>query len=559
MVAVKLQTFGGILPQVSPRLLPEDAATISENARFDSGQLSAWRAPIAINDHNSAAFVVPSNTKTIYRHRARGGFYWLVWTNEVHAVPSPIAEDPWDRLYWTGDLYPRVSIGTEVTGSVAPGYQPSSVRKLGVDAPLDAPGATITTANTDVTVQAFSRAYVYTWVSGLGEESGPSPASDILDVKSAEVVTLTFSGAIPSNVYNTVGQPAFRRVYRTNVNGEFQFVKDISYSAGSTTDDKLDEDLGEIIPTVLWDAPPDDNAGDHPDGPMRGLTAMPNGILSGFSGRSVFFSETYIPHAFPQSYALTVRSPVVGLASISIGLMVMTTGKPVLMTGSSPSAMTATEIDNNQACVSSRSIADMGSIAIYASPDGLVAAGESGVSLITEGIFSRDQWQALNPSSIHGYHYEGRYIFFWKNGAQSGGYVFDGRSETPRISTLNFYAECGFNDPVDDALYLAVTTEGVTRVSKFDGGTALAYTWQSKEFRTEKPICPSCALIDAESYPVTFTMYVDGVQRHTQSVTSGGMFRLPAGYLGKDFQMKLVGSVDVNQVLVAESPEEFFA
>jgi hypothetical protein len=35
------------------------------------------------------------------------------------------------------------------------------------------------------------------------------------------------------------------------------------------------------------------------------------------------------------------------------------------------------------------------------------------------------------------------------------------------------------------------------------------------------------------------------------------MFRLPAGYLAKEFQIRLAGSNDVNQVLIAESPEEF--
>jgi hypothetical protein len=394
-------------------------------------------------------------------------------------------------------------------------------------------------------------------VSGLGEESAPSPASGIIEVKTGETVTITMTGSVPAHIFNTVSKPALRRIYRTNINGEFQFVKDMAYSATSTTDAILDEDLGEIIPSTNWNPPPDENTGNHPDGPMLGLTSMPNGILAGFSGRSVFFSEAYLPHAFPKSYSLTTKSRVVGLASISIGLMVMTTGKPVLMTGSSPAAMTSTEIDNNQACVSGRSIADMGEVALYASPDGLVAAGENGVNLITEGIFTRDQWQALNPSSIHGYHYEGRYIFFWLNGAQSGGYVFDGRGEYPQISTLNYYAKAGYNDPADDALYLVIETAGVSTVRKFDGGTASPYIWQSKEVRMEKPINPSCAIVDAEAYPITFALYADGVLKHTQSVTSGSLFRLPSGYLSKEFQFRITGSNDVNQVLIAESPEEF--
>ncbi len=557
MAAIKIPTFGGLFPQVSPRLLPDTAATIASNARLDTGRLSSWRAPLIISDHNNAIFAVPGTTKTIFKHRDRqGNGYWLIWNTEVHAVPSPIAEDPWDRLYWTGQTFPRMAIGTEVASSAYPSYQPSSSRKLGVTAPAASPVSALTTDGTDDSTP-LSRSYLYAWVSGLGEEGQPSPASNILEVKSGGTVTLTFAESAPSYIYNTGGQPARRRIYRTNINGEYQFVADIASTATTYADNKLDENLGELVPTAEWDAPPDDNGGDHPDGPMIGLTAMPNGMLAGFSGRSVFFAEQYLPHAWPRAYSLTTKSKVVGLSSISIGLMVMTQGKPVLMTGSAPGGMSAVEIDSNQACVSTRSIADMGEIAIYASPDGLVAAGENGVQLITEGIFTRDQWQALKPESIHGYHYEGRYIFFYDTGTVKGGYVMDGRSQTPELVTLDFHALAGFNDPLDDALYLLVTDVTGTNVRKFDAGALLTYTWQSKELRLEKPINPSCAIVDAEAYPVTFTIYADGVQKYQYAAPNGNMFRLPAGYLAKEFQLRLSGTGAVNAVMVAESPEEF--
>lgn len=557
MVAIKIPTFGGLLPQVSPRLLPDTAATVATNARLDTGRLSSWRNPLVITDHNNVTFAVPGTTKTIYKHRDRqGNGYWLIWNTEVSAVPSPIAEDPFDRLYWSGQNYPRMAIGTEVATSSAPQYQPSASRRLGIPAPATAPSITLTTEGTGDTTP-LSRAYVYTWVSGLGEEGQPSSASNILDVKSGGTVTINFTDTIPSYIYATVSRPAYRRIYRTNINGEYQFVKDVAASTVTATDNILDENLGELIPTADWDAPADDDTSAHPDGPLVGLTAMPNGMLAGFSGRSVFFAEQYLPHAWPKTYSLTTKSKVVGLSSISIGLMVMTQGKPVLMTGGSPAGMAAVEIDSNQACVSARSIADMGEIAIYASPDGLVAAGENGVQLITEGIFTRDQWQALKPESIHGYHYEGRYIFFYDTGTVQGGYVLDGRTETPELVTLDFYAVTGFNDPLDDALYLMVNDVSGTNVRKFDGGTALPYTWQSKELRLEKPINPSCALVDAESYPVTFTLYADGSQKYQYSVPNGNMFRLPAGYLAKEFQLRLSGTALVNAVMVAESPEEF--
>jgi hypothetical protein len=234
----------------------------------------------------------------------------------------------------------------------------------------------------------------------------------------------------------------------------------------------------------------------------------------------------------------------------------MTQGKPYLVTGSSPGSMSVTEIDANQACVSSRSIVDMGDVAIYATPDGLAIAGENGVRLITDSLFSRSQWQALNPSSIHGYEHNGRYVFFWQNGGNSGGYVLNFRGEQPELVTLSFHALAGFTDLLEDELYLVTTVGGTTAVRRFDGGNALGYTWQSKELRLENPINPGVALIDAEAYPITFTLFADGVQRHQQSVASGDMFRLPAGYRAKEFQLRVSGTGAINQIIVAENSEE---
>lgn len=559
MASIKLSTFSGVLPQVSPRLLPNENATVAENVVFNRGRLAPLKAPLNATDHNNVSFTVPTGTKTIYRHRDRqGNGYWLAWSQIVHAVPSPIAEDPWDRLYWTGQTYPRMAVGTEVAVTSSPSYQPSTSRKLGVPAPTTQPTVALTTDGTGEDTPQ-TRAYVFTYVSGLGEESGPSPASAILTAKQGATVTLTFLGTIPSYVYNTGGAPAYRYIYRTNVNGEYQYVGRANAASTTYVDTVLDENLGELIGTELWEPPADEIAADHADGPLLGLTAMPNGILAGYAGRSVFFSEQYLPHAWPKAYSLTTKSRVVGLASISIGLMVITQGKPVLMTGSSPASMTATEIDSDQACVSGRSIVDMGEVAIYASPDGLVAAGERGVNLITEGVFTREQWQALKPENMHACKYEGQYVFFYDTGSTQGGYIFDTRGEVPQISTLNFYATGSYNDPIEDALYLIMVESGVTRVKKFDAGSALTYTWQSKEVRIEDPINPGCALIDAEAYPVTFTLYADGIQKHTQAVTNGEMFRLPAGYRAKEFQFKVTGATEINQIIVAENPEELRA
>jgi len=93
-------------------------------------------------------------------------------------------------------------------------------------------------------------------------------------------------------------------------------------------------------------------------------------------------------------------------------------------------------------------------------------------------------------------------------------------------------------------------------VRKFDAGDPAAFDWQSKELRLEAPINPGCAIVDAEAYPVTFTLYADGVQRHQRVVMDDEMFRLPSGYKAKDFQIRIQGTGLVNAVHVAEDPQE---
>ena len=158
--------------------------------------------------------------------------------------------------------------------------------------------------------------------------------------------------------------------------------------------------LGEEIPTVTNDAPADDDVGNHKDGPLLGLVSMPNGILAGFSGQTVSFSEAFQPHAFPDEYKLTVKSDIVALSPLNTGLLVLTKGKPAIVQGLDPASMSMMEIDSSLSCVSKRSVVDMGEFTVYASPDGLVMATDSGLNLVTDQTFTRDQWQDFGPSSI---------------------------------------------------------------------------------------------------------------------------------------------------------------
>lgn len=558
MAGFKLQTFSGLNKKIGPRLLPEDVAQETTNTFLDRGRLEGL--PADVNDASETgpthpASNISASTSTIFKATDSA---WFTFNNDVDVIKSPIREDSFSRFYFTGfsgsSGFPRmVDAANGISGS---GPYPVTSYRLGLPVPApftSAPSIDNSTADDGATTS--SRAYVYTEITTFGEEGPPSlvASTDIIDAANGSTITLSLPAG-SSGVYTI----AKRRVYRTDLNGVFRFVKDIAgITSGTTTDAVLDASLGEEIESADNLAPPDDVSSDHPDGPMFGITTMPNGITAGFSGNTLLFSEPFLPHSYPRANQLTTASDVVGITSIASGLLVTTKAKPVIVSGTDPRSMASVEIDANLPNTNKRSLVDMGEYAIYSSPDGLVLATNTGVQLITQTIFTRDQWQSYYPENIEAYEYEGKYIGFTWDGSNSGtkkGFLFDPRGQKNAFIDLDFYAQAGFNDRENDELYLVIS--GVLK--KFARSTSpRSYSWKSREFYSNKPMSPGVAKISAESYSdLTFKLYADGSLKHTQTVTNNNIFRLPGGYQAKAFHIVIEGTDAVNEVCVYESPRE---
>ena len=194
---------------------------------------------------------------------------------------------------------------------------------MGVPAPAAAPNLVASSS----LAPNETRAYVYTYVSTFGtvkEESAPSPAATVT-VSTSGGATVTVSGfsAAPTTGYNIT----HRRIYRTITGASqvvYSFVAEIPIATTSYVDSLSVTQLGSELQTLFWTPPP---AG------LKGLVAMPNGILAGFEGNQIYFSEPYYPHAWPDIYALTVDYPIVGLGVYDTTLVVLTTKFPYLISG----------------------------------------------------------------------------------------------------------------------------------------------------------------------------------------------------------------------------------
>lgn len=536
---MKLQhaAFRGELPILDARLLPENNAQTALNLNLKRGTLRPHR-------DTSLADTLPDviNPGNLYRYDVgnEGEGFWFSWgaQYDIDVVRSPIANDDYARVYWTGQGAPKMGSLEQLTDGVGP--YPSLWFDIGVPAPSGMPSTTTPSGRDDVPDTALEVFYIVTFVTAFSEE-GPG------SVPSSKSVRWDDVDGNPDNGHLVVTLPSApggqtnitrKRLYRVESGGQYQLVADLPVADGSFTDKVLSQDLGKPLESTEWGGP-------NPK--MRGIVSLPNGVLAGFFENTLAFSVPYLPHAWPVSYQLAFDSPVVAIAVISSGLLVTTTGQPWLVTGHSPEAMGQMELDVNQPCLSKRSMVDMGGYAIYAGYDGLVAAGGSEAQVITSQVMTREQWQALNPETIHGYRYDGMYLGFYDGGS----FAF-----TPGTG-FEFYdtqASAGYYDVAEDALYLVQGAD----IAQWNKGSPLTYTWRSRlhEFPPGSAGF-TCGKLIAYSYPVTLSVYADGETVLSQEVTSASMFRIPAGYtLSRDWEIEVQGTSEVASIQIATSPGE---
>ena len=337
MAYFKRDRFSGIAPGVSPRLLADQFGQVAENIDFESGRLVA-------TSENSDTYTLQNGARrSIYFYRDTS---WLEWSEDgVSVVPGPIPGDTLDRLYFTGDDYPRIgTVATLVSGSS--GYPVNSYR-LGVPAQSGTPTVVKSgTANADATANDVS--YVYTLVTADGREGPPSSPSAVIELTDGETATISMPASYnPSGSGHNFAAGALKRIYRSNTgstNTQFQFAGEVGYTATSFTDTQDAATLGEVLPSATWIGPPDDSSL-YPDGPLKGLISLAQGTMAGFTGKRFCLSEPFLPHAWPIQYRITTEEDIVAIASTANGVAALTDGQPYFITGTEPSAMTAVRID----------------------------------------------------------------------------------------------------------------------------------------------------------------------------------------------------------------------
>ena len=421
-----------------------------------------------------------------------------------------------------------------------------------------------------------TRGYCYTYVTTYGEEGPPSPVSALIDTNpsaspSATLTGLPKSATIPGGYANITKFNLYRSNAGTS-SAAFQFVAQVTIGAATDTynDTVAASALGEVLPSENWDAPPTN---------LIGLCMGGNGIAAGFTkatgdGTSeLYFSEPYLPHAWPVQYKKSTGTKVVAMIPFGGNAWgVLTTNYPYVAVGTDPMSISLEKIAQPQACVNKRSAVATDNGVIYASPDGLCLLNQTGVQVVSENLLTRAQWQAYSPTTMFTRVHNGRVLVFYTatvDGVAGGVLIFDFTGKSAILTRSSLTATGGFYDAISDQLYLV---NGNTIV-KWIGGSDRSWTWRSKIYSLPQPTSFAWMQVEADAYPVTVKFYIGGtanasVPDGTQlAISSGGAawtvsvgrrdpYRMPAWIMYRDLEIEMTGAVTVHSVAVSHTSQE---
>lgn len=96
---LKFNTFSGMIPKFSPFVLPDNNSENAVNCRFESGVLQ----PLYGLTQDVTLALTGNNIEAIHRWNVGASAYWLRFADKVNVIRSPIADDAYSRIYWSGD------------------------------------------------------------------------------------------------------------------------------------------------------------------------------------------------------------------------------------------------------------------------------------------------------------------------------------------------------------------------------------------------------------------------------------------------------------------------
>lgn len=485
---------------MSGTLLPDNAAQEARNVKLQSGEIRAWNRPVKIYQ------VQQEGVTSIFKMEGTGGAaLWCEWVSDTDVCYGPVADQEEFRIYYSeGGVCKKTNWALCSEGD---GPAPRNWYYMGTPRPQ---GALTLKANRvpndpdewaqdhpDDPYEEFSaqntdnRVYTYTYVSEFGsitEESAPSdPAEVVCDTTGGSVEISGFANP-PTDHLNITKIRIYRAV--TGASATVYMLVDelplqnhvlpesgtslnaVRWSNHTYPDTRTAAQLGKELDSLYFSEPPEG---------LKGLVSMPNGFLAGFVHNQVWFSEPYMPHAWPSTYMLTTDSPIVGLGVYGNTLVVATTRQPYTISGTHPSSMAQEKQPMMQPCVSKRSIAYDQYGVLYASSYGLVAIAGGQMDVFTREIITQDEWQGFNPTTISAAMYNNLYMAAYRKAGRNAMLVFS-RGDQPALVEYTFTPTAMHVERGAGRLFCLNEEDGYIYQMDADPINKEVMSWKSKRF-----------------------------------------------------------------------------
>ena len=558
----RISDFGGRLPRRSKRLLPDNFAQEAFNTKLLSGELRGLRAPTVV--HSFAPGTNPKRAWRIRRADNPSVEYWYSSTvAEAELVKCPLINDAYDRWYlFEPGQPPKVLTIDDIAAGTGP-YDLDFTR------PTTAPTATPTVSDP---AAVRSVVYVYTYVTSWGEESSPSPPTTV-EVDPDGSVTL-------SNFYTptpTIAGRSFSavRIYRSvsfSGTADLFYVADVTWGNTTYVDNSKDEliSLNEQLPSITYDSPPSG---------IYGARVHPSGALVAFKDNMVYFSEPYKPHAWPETYQLSVADPIVGLGAFEQNVGVFTKGPPVLLYGPNPANIGILKFPASEPCVSYGSIVGAPEGVYYASHQGLVLFTAVGPKNVTQEAVSKDEWTSSYLSStMSSVRYGTQYLSLSSTGVGSIIDTLEPRvaftdialgQATPAVAfTKDFYTGDVYviagddvylwDDPNADEIDYVWKSKQFTTATPVNFGAAMVYleerdsVYDSGTSLPDPPFSDEYQLVD-KAREVLLEVFMDNELVAAVPARDRFPVRLPSGRKGTLWEIRVTGQCRVYSVALAET------
>jgi hypothetical protein len=591
MAAIHVTSFGGMIPAVDVKLLPNGNASYARNCRLLNGKLQPFKRLNFINQSTYPAIKFngelgyDSVENTLFTSAAEGQYPILTRMLNQNAYNYAYTGYPYQLSLRTFSIAASVIRGTDYSGTTA--------RALGVP-----PGPAC--VNQGVSPQQRSkyptaRRYCATYVNMFGEESTPGTISADIYCFEGDSISISINPSFanpPTGLY-----PISKiRLYRTaseyesgeelgnKLNTDFLLVTEFAYTPSSFVfvDDIPTHTIpGDLLLSREFFNPRQIDA--------VAMVQLDAGYLAiAYVDGTISISERFMFHAFPLRNQITIPESISSMVAYYDMLIVTCRNNSAYKVTVRPDAagisFDVQRYPDRYAAEAARALVGTNFGALYSSPRGLVALSRDQQVLVTKDMILPQQWNTIFAPTIAGWA-EGYYIGVGTAGGEN--WIMDvpdqisGQTQFGQLVYVDSQIIPARPNPVPglysmvygrDRLFIFDAPYEGTNLYEWSGlerpeqlGEAARYVWRSKTFVTRAPTTFAAAKItftkNYASIPdgmgsVIFRLFGDGALRCEINVYGNEPFRLPHLYKATNWVFELEGEAYIDEVHIATSMTE---